>query len=465
MIFDGGPFKEVDFKIPLTPFFKGEKGRNGADRFRYREDGAARHIPLPKLTSPQVSVTNPNSSVLRGSSYMAVGFPMNQPLMILSSRASFNRHHECLAYARRNDYQGVEWYLDYYRLRPVNTPEKDSLPSYKRSLESEGRLRMNKNIVLLLALLFSALIFSPSTAFAQEKYPSRPIHFIVPMTAGGGTDRVARALSEALKNHLPQPVLVENQPGAGSVVGMSKLHTSKPDGYTLGVVGGYLITTTLQGMAKFPATDFTLVARTSGEAFCLTVPVDSKYRSLSEIITASQADPDKITLANAGTGALTHLASVAINQSAGAKFRFIPFEGGAKELTAVLGAHVDAGVFSLSEVLGHSVSGGKLRTLVVFSEKRSPLLPDVPTLQELGIKGIPEGPWQGVAAPKGLPDDIRAALIEAVHKAVQEPSWKEFMEKFGYADRFLPGKEFERFFEGELQVFEKLIRAVEQQAK
>lgn len=324
---------------------------------------------------------------------------------------------------------------------------------------------MKKMFFLFLVLFVVTVLFPANAAFAQEKYPSKPIHFIVPMTAGGGTDRVGRSLAEALKNHLPQPVVVENLPGAGSVVGMSKLHTAKPDGYTLAIVGGYLITTTLQGMAKFPATDFTLIARTSGEAYSFSVPVDSKYRSLTDIIAASKADPDKITLANAGTGALTHLASVAINQSTGAKFRLIPFEGGAKELTAVLGGHVDAGVFSLSEVLGHSIPGGKLRTLAVFSEKRSPLLPDVPTLQELGIQGIPEGPWQGVAAPKGLPDDIRTTLIEAVRKAVQEPSWKEFMEKFGYADRFLPGKEFEKFFESELQVFEKLIRAVEQQPK
>jgi len=324
---------------------------------------------------------------------------------------------------------------------------------------------MKKIFFLFFAHFVVTVLFSAHAAFAQEKYPSKPIHFIVPMTAGGGTDRVARALADSLKNHLPEPVLVENVPGAGSVVGMSKLHTSRPDGYTLAIVGGYLITTTLQGMAKFKATDFTLVARTSGEAFCLTVPADSKYRSLTDIIAASKADPDKITLANAGTGALTHLASVAINQNAGAKFRFIPFEGGAKELTAVLGAHVDAGVFSLSEVLGHSVPGGKLRTLAVFSEKRSPLLPDVPALQDLGIKGIPEGPWQGLAAPKGLPDDIRNTLIEAIRKAVQEPSWKEFMAKFGYADRFLPGKDFEKFFESERQVFEKLIKAVEQQPK
>lgn len=316
--------------------------------------------------------------------------------------------------------------------------------------------------ILFLSLLLSIVIgvFFVIPSFSQERYPSKPIHLIVPMTAGGGTDRAARALAEALKSHLPQPVLVENIPGAGSVMGMSKLHTSKPDGYTLGMVGGYLITTVLQGMAKFPATDFTLIARTSGETFTFSVPSDSKYRTLKETIESSRADPDRITLGNAGTGALTHLACIAINQDTGAKFRIVPFVGGANELTALLGGHIDGGIFSLSEVLAHSVPGGKVRTLAVLSEKRSPKLPDVPSLVELGIKGVPEGPWQGLAAPKGLPEEIKNTLIEALRKAVQEPYWKDFLEKFGYAERFLPGKEFEEFFKTDLQMLDGLLKSI-----
>ena len=295
---------------------------------------------------------------------------------------------------------------------------------------------------------------------AQDNYPSKPIHLIVPMAAGGGTDRVARALAETLKNYLPQPVLVENLPGAGSVVGMSKLHTSKPDGYTLGVVSGYLITTSLEGMAKFPATDFTLIARASADTFTFSVPAESKYKTLKEMIDASKAEPDKITLANAGTGALTHLASVALNQNAGSKFRLVPFVGGAPELTALLGGHIDAGVFSMSEVLGHSQPGGKVRNLAVFSDRKTPKLPETPPLLELGIKGIPEGPWQGIAAPKGLPEDIRNILIEATRKATNDPYWKDFIEKFGYADRFLPGKEFEAFYKNDIQMLEGLLKSI-----
>jgi tripartite-type tricarboxylate transporter receptor subunit TctC len=311
--------------------------------------------------------------------------------------------------------------------------------------------------------LFMVLLFalSPAAAtFGQDKYPSKPVHLIVPMAAGGGTDRVARALAETLKNYLPQPVLVDNLPGAGSVVGMSKLNTSKADGYTLGVVSGYLISTSLEGMAKFPATDFTFIARTSADTFTFSVPAESKYKTLKEIIEASKAEPDKITLANAGTGALTHLAGVALNQGTGAKFRIVPFVGGAKEITALLGGHIDAGVFSLSEVVGQSQPGGKIRNLAVFSDRRSAKLPDVPTLAELGIRGVPEGPWQGIAAPRGLPDDIRKVLIEAITKAAKDPSWKEFLDKFGYADRFLAGKEFEAFFSQDIRMLEGLMKSI-----
>jgi len=321
-------------------------------------------------------------------------------------------------------------------------------------------MKSTRSMSLLMAMVVLLSLFLADTARSQEKFPSKPIHLIVPMAAGGGTDRVARALAETLKNHLPQPVLVENLPGAGSVTGMSKLHTSKPDGYTLGVASGYVITTALEGIAKFSATDFTFIARASADTFTFSVPADSKYKTLKEMIEASKTEPDKITLGNAGTGALTHLASVALNQNAGSKFRLVAFVGGAPELTALLGGHIDSGVFSMSEVLGHSQPGGKIRNLAVFSEKRTPKLPETPTLLELGIKGIPEGPWQGITGPKGMPEDIRNILIEAMRKAANDPYWKGFLEKFGYADRFLPGQEFEAFFKGDMQMLEALLKSI-----
>jgi tripartite-type tricarboxylate transporter receptor subunit TctC len=214
-------------------------------------------------------------------------------------------------------------------------------------------------------------------------------------------------------------------------------------------------------MTKYPADDFAFIAAISQDTFTFSVPAESKYKSLKEIIEASKAEPDKITLGNAGTGALTHLASVALNQNTGSKFRIIPFVGGAKEITALLGGHIDAGIFSMSEVLGHSMPGGKIRNLAVFSKKPSSKLPDVPSLSDLGIRGgIPEGPWQGIVAPKGLSDDARNVLIEALGKAAKDPYWKDFLEKFGYSDLFLPGKEFEQFFKTDTQMLESLLKSI-----
>jgi tripartite-type tricarboxylate transporter receptor subunit TctC len=323
----------------------------------------------------------------------------------------------------------------------------------------EGNMKSIRifGLLVLILLVFCSVI----TVHSQEKYPARPIHLIVPMSAGGGTDRVARAIAETLKNYLSQPILVENVAGAGSVTGMSKVHASKPDGYTLGVASGYMASTALQGMTKYPADDFTFIASISQDTFTFSVPAESKYKSLKEIIDASKAEPDKITLGNAGTGALTHLASVALNQNTGSKFRIVAFVGGAKEITALLGAHIDAGIFSMSEVLGHSMPGGKIRNLAVLSKNPSPKLPDAPPISALGIKGeIPEGPWQGIVAPKGLPDDVKDILIEAVGKAAQDAYWKGFLEKFGYSDRFLAGKEFEQFFKNDTQMLEGLLKSI-----
>jgi len=140
-------------------------------------------------------------------------------------------------------------------------------------------------------------------------------------------------------------------------------------------------------MTKYPADDFDFIASISQDTFTFSVPAESKYKSLKEIIDASKAEPDKITLGNAGTGALTHLASVALNQNAGSKFRIVAFVGGAKEITALLGAHIDAGIFSMSEVLGHSMPGGKIRNLAVLSKNPSPKLPEALPISALGIKG------------------------------------------------------------------------------
>lgn len=307
--------------------------------------------------------------------------------------------------------------------------------------------------------VLSALLLAPG-ASAQDRYPARPITLIVPFAAGGGTDLVARAFAEALKKELNQSIVIENVPGAGSAIGTTKLHGAKPDGSTLGMVGGFLVTTSLQGAARFPAIDLTHLARLSAETFVLSVLADAPWKTLKEFAEASRKEPGKITVGTAGAGALTHLAAEALSQKMSAGFNIVHFAGGAKELTAVLGGHVNGGVFSQVEVLPHSGPGGKLRTLAAFSEARTDKLPEVPTLRELGIAGVPPGPWQGVAGPKGLSEAVKSTLVEAATKASRDPGWQEFLKKSGLTSRFLAGPELEAFIRQEVESLGSLLRSV-----
>jgi tripartite-type tricarboxylate transporter receptor subunit TctC len=308
------------------------------------------------------------------------------------------------------------------------------------------------------ALLLVAFLILP--AWAQQRYPEKPVSVIVPMSPGGGTDQVGRAFAEALKKQLGQSFVVENVPGAGSAIGTTKLHGSKPDGYMLGIVGGFLISTSLQGAAKFAATDLTHLARLSQETFVLAVLADSPWKTLGEFVEASKREPGKITVGTAGANALTHLAAEALSQKTGGKFNIIHFAGGAKEIAAVLGGHVSSGVFSQVEVLPHSGAGGKLRVLAVFSDQRTDKLPAVPTLRELGIQGVPPGPWQGLAGPKGLPEPVKKTLVEAAAKASQDPTWQEFLKKSGLTSAFLAGPEMDAFIAQEIEMIGGLMKSI-----
>lgn len=309
-------------------------------------------------------------------------------------------------------------------------------------------------LVLILAVCLTV------PAGAQQRYPEKPVSVIVPMSPGGGTDLVGRAFAEALKKQLSQSFVIENVAGAGSAIGTTKLHGSKPDGYTLGVVGGFLVSTSLLGAAKFPVSDLTHIARLSQETFVLAVKADAPWKGLAEFTEASKKEPGKITLGTAGSGALTHLAAEAISQKTGANFNIIHFAGGAKEIAAVLGGHVSGGVFSQVEVLPHATADGKLRVLAVFGDARSEKLPTVPTIKEMGILGVPPGPWQGLAAPKGLPEPLKNTLVDAAAKASQDPAWREFLAKSGLAGAFLAGPELDAFLKEEVEMIGGLLKAV-----
>ncbi|MGQ0664304.1 MAG: tripartite tricarboxylate transporter substrate binding protein [Pseudomonadota bacterium] len=256
---------------------------------------------------------------------------------------------------------------------------------------------------MALVVVAAVLAAGVAGAGAQERYPAKPIWLIVPFDAGGGTDQVARAFAEALKEQLGQPIAVQNISGAGGAIGTTRLHAAAPDGYTLGMGGGFLVSASLRGALKVPATEFTHRARLSQEAFVLGVPAASPYRTLQDVLAAARQRPGEIGVGTAGAGALTHLAAQAVAQATGTRLNIVPFSGGARLLTAVLGGHVDSGVFSQVEVLPQVGPGGRIRVLAVFPEAPSDKLPGVPTLTSAGIAGARPCPHSPAAPSAGPP--------------------------------------------------------------
>lgn len=286
---------------------------------------------------------------------------------------------------------------------------------------------------LLAAAAATAL---PTSLLAQSGYPNRPIELIVPAGAGGGTDVLARAFAEAAKKHLPQPITVNNRPGASGMIGHGEMINAKPDGYKLAVVFAEIVIVPHLGLTKLSYEDFTPIARLNYDPAAITVKADAPWNTIEEFLAASKARPGELKMGNSGNGSIWHLAHAALEDKVGVKYNPIPFGGAAPAVLALLGGHVDAVAVSPGEVATH-VHSGKLKTLVVMADQRVKGFDKVPTLKERGID-LSIGTWRGIAAPKGTPPDVLAVLTEATKKCADEPVLREALDRlsmgFSYGD-------------------------------
>lgn len=276
----------------------------------------------------------------------------------------------------------------------------------------------------------------PSPLFAQSGYPNRPVELIVPAGAGGGTDVLARAFAEAAKKHLPQPITVNNRPGASGMIGHGEMINARPDGYKLAVVFAEIVIVPHLGLTKLSYEDFTPIARLNADPAAITVKADAPWNTIEEFLAASKAKPGEIKMGNSGNGSIWHLAHAALEDKVGVKYNPIPFGGAAPAVLALMGGHVDAVAVSPGEVATH-VASGKLKTLVVMADQRLKGFDKVPTLKERGID-LSIGTWRGLAAPKGTPAEVLAILTEATKKSADEPVLREALDRlsmgFAYAD-------------------------------
>ncbi|MBO2521195.1 MAG: tripartite tricarboxylate transporter substrate binding protein [Firmicutes bacterium] len=291
--------------------------------------------------------------------------------------------------------------------------------------------------VVLCAVILAALVFAPAAA---AQWPDgKAVTLVVPFAAGGGTDIIARMLVEAMQPYVNGPIVIKNVPGSGSAIGTNEVMLARPDGYTLLLSGTHTITAALQGYTIRSLDSLEHVASLNWDPYVIAVGVNQPYHTLEELIEAGSA----VTFGNAGAGALTHLVSEALNEATGAGWRIVPFNGGAQLIANVVGGHVVAGIFSQSEMLGQLTT---LRPLAVTSSTRSPLFPDIPTLEELGYTGIPQGSFRSISAPKGLAPEVKQAIAKAVYSGLTDPKFRQYAAENGLIETYLEGPELEAYY-------------------
>jgi tripartite-type tricarboxylate transporter receptor subunit TctC len=297
------------------------------------------------------------------------------------------------------------------------------------------------------------------TAHAQD-YPSRTVKIVVAFPAGGPTDFVARVLADKLKGILGQSVIIENKPGANAAIGAESVAKSDPDGYTLffTTAGAVVINPHMRPDLPYdPVRDFAPVTLVVNTMEVLVVRTDLPVKSASELVALAKSKPEGIALASTGVGSPPHLALELFKGSSGANVLHVPYRGAAPAVTDVIGGQVHA-MFADLPVLMPQIKGGTLRPIGVGSKRRSPVLPDVPTLDEQGIKDVYADNWYALFAPAKTPAPVIAKLNAAVNTVLNDPEISRKLIEAG-ADP-APGtpEQLADFLKSELERWGKVIK-------
>jgi tripartite-type tricarboxylate transporter receptor subunit TctC len=309
------------------------------------------------------------------------------------------------------------------------------------------------------AIAFAAAV--PSSLAQSAAWPTRPVRIIVPAPAGGGYDRAIRPLAEAMAAQLNQPIVIENKPGAGNIIGTQAGATAAPDGYTLTATG--MLNTIAQGMyEKVPfdiVNDFAHIAPVIGGAQWLVVNSDAGIDSLAGLIAQAKRAPGSLSYASSGQGSTGHLVMELLQRATGTTLTHIPYKGGAPALQDVLGGQVPITVIPLSGALAH-IQSGRLKVLAVSSATRSPELPQVPTFDELGYKQLTVVSWLGLSAPKGTPPDIVAKLNATVRASLEKPEVRSKLEADGGTPMVMSAEQFTQLVKNDTERWGQLTRSI-----
>jgi tripartite-type tricarboxylate transporter receptor subunit TctC len=344
--------------------------------------------------------------------------------------------------------------------RMLAIPEQiDNRPRRRRISQEDSMDR--RNFVIGSAATAATIATVPS--FAQDAYPSQPIILVNPFPPGGAADVVGRPFAAAIEPLLKQPVKIETKAGAAGQVGAQYVASAKPDGYTLLIhivsVSGFAEADRINGrQPKFTLADFIPIARFTTGPMGLYVNDKQPYKNLKELVEDAKKNPDKLIYSSSGIYGALQLPTQLFLQAAGIKMKHLPTNGGGPALTALLGNNSQVLTSSLAAASAQH-KAGKIRPLAVYSAKRESVLPDVPTLKELGYD-VEFYLWVGMFAPKGTPDAAVTRLRAEAGKAVASEAFKKSIQNIGDSVHYMDGPEFKKFLEADQKRVESAIRAI-----
>ena len=296
------------------------------------------------------------------------------------------------------------------------------------------------------------------TLTSAMAWPTKTVTLVVPFPPGGSTDLIARTLQPKLAEKFGGTFVVDNKPGATGTIGATLVVRAAPDGHTIFVssLGPYVIAPHLTKVTYDATKDFDYITVAVQAPNVLVVPATSPHKSMAEVIAYQKANPGKMTFASSGNGSSHHLTAELYWQQTGTSGVHVPYKGGGPVMSDLLGNQVDSSFMNINTAMPQ-IKVGKLRALAITSAKRSPLLPEVPTLEESGVKDANVQSWQAVAAPRGLPADVKKRVHEAVVASINDPAIKPKLLELGFEVVLNTPEQFAAFQASEFSRWQKLI--------
>ena len=314
--------------------------------------------------------------------------------------------------------------------------------------------------IVCIGAALAAFLICGTSALAQQSFPTKPVHLLIPYPPGGAVDILGRTLGDELSKKWGQPVIIENRPGAGGTIASQVVAKSAPDGYTLVIVAsGHAINPYLYSNLPYDTfKDFRPISLLGSSPNILLVAANSPYKTLADLLAAARAKPGSLSYGMAGIGTSTHLAGELLKYMTKVDIAAVSYKGGAPVINDLLGGHIPLSFNNIPESIGQ-IKGGSLRPLGVTSATRSPVLPDVPTIAEAGVPGYDTVVWWGLLGAGGLSADLVAKISKDCAEALHAPAVKQRLDNLGATVAGTSPADFAKLIRADYEKWGPIIKA------